>query len=74
MAVIGGEQVLPLGVPIGVGVGAAAVGGGEDVAPIVVGVRLKPGAGGTCPRWGLKKIMRRWGRSQTRDSRDMTES
>ena len=52
MAVIGGEQVFPLGVPIGVGVGAAAVGGGEDVAPIVVGVRLKPGAGGTCPRWG----------------------
>src|SRR5699024_3581112 len=45
VAVIGGEQVLPLGVPIGVGVGAAAVGGGEDVPPIVVGVGFKPGAG-----------------------------
>ena len=49
MAVIGGEQVLPLGVPIGVGVGAAAVGGGEDVAGIVVGIRLKPGAGEPAP-------------------------
>ena len=48
VAVIGGEQILPLGVPIGVGVGAAAVGGG-DVAGIVVGVGLKPGAGGPAP-------------------------
>ena len=55
MAVIGGEQVLPLGVPIGVGVGAAAVGGGEDVAGIIVGIRLKPGAGGACPPGGVKE-------------------
>ena len=53
VTVIGGEQVLPLGVPIGVGVGAAAVGGGEDVPPIL-GVGLKPRAGVPAPD-GLKE-------------------
>ena len=40
------------GVAYGVVSDGVAVIGGENVPPIVVGIRLKPGAGATCPRWG----------------------
>ena len=56
VAVIGGEQVLPLGVPIGVGVGAAAVrvGDAAQVPQLVVAQADAPplgvGDGGDVPR------------------------